>query len=41
MIIYTSVWAGQKCLGQLAFCPTYFHGEALVWKTIIQLNLIG
>ncbi|OAX37975.1 G-alpha-domain-containing protein [Rhizopogon vinicolor AM-OR11-026] len=26
---------------QLAFCPTYFHGEALIWKTIIQLNLIG
>ncbi|KAJ8597202.1 G-protein alpha subunit [Rhizopogon salebrosus TDB-379] len=26
---------------QLAFCPTYFHGESLIWKTIIQLNLIG
>ncbi|KAG8215659.1 G-protein alpha subunit [Butyriboletus roseoflavus] len=26
---------------QLAFCPTYFHREAPVWKVIIQLNLIG
>ncbi|KAF9222212.1 G-alpha-domain-containing protein [Gyrodon lividus] len=26
---------------QLAFCPTYFHDEIPIWKTIIQLNLIG
>ncbi|KIJ62440.1 hypothetical protein HYDPIDRAFT_157814 [Hydnomerulius pinastri MD-312] len=26
---------------QLAFCPTYFHSEISIWKTIIQLNLIG
>ncbi|KAH7925987.1 G-alpha-domain-containing protein [Leucogyrophana mollusca] len=26
---------------QLAFSPTYFHAEAAIWRTIIQLNLIG
>ncbi|KAF8838229.1 G-alpha-domain-containing protein [Paxillus ammoniavirescens] len=26
---------------QLAFCPNYFHDEIPIWKTIIQLNLIG
>ncbi|KAH7907599.1 guanine nucleotide binding protein, alpha subunit [Hygrophoropsis aurantiaca] len=26
---------------QLAFSPTYFHAEATIWRTIIQLNLIG
>ncbi|KAF9232386.1 guanine nucleotide binding protein, alpha subunit [Melanogaster broomeanus] len=26
---------------QLAFCPTYFTDEIPIWKTIIQLNIIG
>ncbi|KAH7886654.1 G-protein alpha subunit [Phlebopus sp. FC_14] len=26
---------------QLAFCPNYFQKEVSIWKTVIQLNIIG